>query len=131
GEIADQRQSLFFSATMDPKIEQLVHSFLNDPVVVSVKTGETSDNVEQNVVHHSDTADKMNKLKAILRQDDVDKTLIFGETKRGVENLSKELIKHGFKADALHGGKSQGQRQRALDRFKRSDVTILVATDVA
>lgn len=130
-EVADERQSLFFSATMDPKIEQLVNSFLKDPVLVSVKTGATSDNVEQNIVRHSDTADKMKKLQEILKQEDVSKTLIFGETKRGVENLSKELIKYGFRADALHGGKSQGQRQRALERFRKSDVTILVATDVA
>ena len=59
------------------------------------------------------------------------KVLIFDETKYGVERLGNELIDRGFKADALHGGKTQGQRQRALKRFRNNDVTILVATDVA
>lgn len=129
--VAKQRQSLFFSATMDPKIEQLVNSFLVNPEKVSVKTGATSDNVEQNVIRHTDSADKIAKLQDVLRDNDVSKALIFDETKRSVERLARELEQKGFKVDALHGGKSQNQRQRALNRFRKNEVTILVATDVA
>jgi len=125
------RQSLFFSATMDPKIESLVHSFLSDPVVISVKTAETSDNVEQGIIRASGKSEKIKKLHEVLLQDNVAKVLIFDETQRSVESLSQELLSRGFSADALHGGKSQPQRTRALKRFKNSEVTVLVATDVA
>jgi len=131
GEVAQKRQSLFFSATMDPKIEKLVHSFLHDPVTVSVKTGETCDNVDQNVVRHGDKHDKISKLHDVLRTEAASKTLIFDDTKRSVEKLSQDLIAKGFKAEALHGGKSQGQRKRALEKFRQNQVDILVATDVA
>lgn len=131
GQVPEERQSLFFSATMDQKVEGLTHSFLREPTVISVKTGDTSDNVEQSVVHHGDTADKIAKLYALLDRDMVKKTLIFGETKREVERLSKQLSTNGYKAGALHGGKSQSQRQRALDQFRKNDLNILVATDVA
>lgn len=131
GKVAQDRQSLFFSATMDPKIESLVQSFLNQPVIVSAKTGETSDNVEQNIVRYMNPGDKIEKLHDILINGEVGKTLIFDETQRSVEKLGNELIDRGFKADALHGGKTQGQRQRALNRFRSGDVKVLVATDVA
>lgn len=130
-QISPVRQSLFFSATMDHKIEGLVRSFLNDPVTVSVKTGETSENVHQNVIGHQGGQDKITKLHDLLIDPDVKKALIFDDTQRSVERLSNELLQRGFKADALHGGKSQGQRQRALDKFRNNQVNILVATDVA
>lgn len=130
-ELAPKRQSLFFSATMDSKLDNLVQSFLTDPELISVKSGETSANVEQSVVRHADSADKMQKLHDILRQDGVEKTLIFDETKRSVEHLMRDLEKSGFKVDALHGGKSQNQRLRALNKFRKNEVNILVATDVA
>ena len=130
-ELAPKRQSLFFSATMDSKLDNLVQSFLTDPELISVKSGETSANVEQSVVRHADSADKMQKLHDILRQEGVEKTLIFDETKRSVERLMRDLEKSGFKVDALHGGKSQNQRLRALNKFRKNEVNILVATDVA
>jgi superfamily II DNA/RNA helicase len=73
----------------------------------------------------------MDKLHDILIKDEVSKAIVFDETQRSVEKLSNELIARGFAADAIHGGKSQGQRQRALDSFKASKTKILVATDVA
>jgi superfamily II DNA/RNA helicase len=129
--VSSERQSFFFSATMDPKIQELIHTFLQNPVVVSVKTGETSDNVEQNVVRYLATQDKIEKLHEILIQDHVSKTLVFDETQRSVERLSKELQDRGFKVDSIHGGKTQGQRQRALKQFKDNKLSVLVATDVA
>jgi ATP-dependent RNA helicase RhlE len=132
GSLADDRQSFFFSATMDAKIESLIHTFLKDDhATISVKTGTTSENVEQDVVRFAHRAEKIEKLHDILNDEAVIKVLIFDETQRSVEALSKELITRGFKADAIHGGKTQGQRERALRRFKKNDVTILVATDVA
>ena len=132
GALADDRQSFFFSATMDRKIEALIHTFLKDDhVTISVKTGVTSDNVEQDVIRYANRDDKLEKLHDLLNKEAVVKVLVFDETQRSVEALSKELQSRGFSADAIHGGKTQGQRERALRRFKKNDVTILVATDVA
>lgn len=131
GGIPEVRQSLFFSATIEPKIAQLIHTFLIDPITISVRTGETSDNVEQDVVYYSGRDDRIDKLHNVLNLAKDGKVLIFDETKYGVERLGDELVARGFKADALHGGKSQGQRQRALKRFRTNDINVLVATDVA
>lgn len=125
------RQSFFFSATLDAKVNGLIQTFSNNPVTVSVKTGDTTDSVHQNVVKYASSHDKMDKLHDILLQPDATKIIVFDETQRKVERLSIELIERGFSADAIHGGKSQGQRQRALKRFKDNHVNILVATDVA
>lgn len=125
------RQSFFFSATMDRKVNDLISTFSNDPVTISVKQGDTSDNVEQNVVYVESGKNKIDKLQDVLLQAGVNKVLVFDETKHSVERLGKTLAERGFKADALHGGKSQGQRKRALDRFRRNEINILVATDVA
>lgn len=130
-ELAPVRQSFFFSATMDPRVQGLIRTFSNDPETVSVKSGESSDHVHQDVIRYAGTHEKMDKLHDILLQDNVVKAIVFDETQRSVEKLSNELVARGFKADAIHGGKSQGQRQRALESFKRSQTTILVATDVA
>ena len=129
--IADTRQSLFFSATIDAKINALIHTFMADPVTVSVKQGDTSDNVEQNVVRYDSPGDKLGKLHDLLIDSDVKKALVFDETQRSVERLSKELLSRGFKTAAIHGGKTQGHRQRALNQFRDDNISVLVATDVA
>ena len=126
-----ERQSFFFSATMDDSVRRLIATFSNDPVTVSVKTSDTSENVHQNVIRYGSNADKIEKLHDALIQEEVEKVIIFDETQRSVERLNEELAARGFATDAIHGGKSQGQRQRALNKFKKSDVDILVATDVA
>ncbi len=125
------RQSLFFSATMDRKVNELIDTFSHEPVTVSVKQGETSENVHQDIVAFETREDKIIQLHNILLADNLEKVIIFDDTQRAVERLSNELVERGFKADAIHGGKNQGQRQRALAKFKKSDITILVATDVA
>lgn len=129
--IQPERQSLFFSATMDARVSRLIDSFSKDPITISVKSGDTSQNVHQDVVIYGSSHEKMEKLHDILNTHEVEKVIIFDETQRNVERLGDELMERGFKADAIHGGKSQGQRQRALNRFKKSDITVLVATDVA
>jgi superfamily II DNA/RNA helicase len=129
--LATPRQSLFFSATLEPKVRKLIDTFSTDPVSVSVKQGETSENVHQDIVAYETAHDKMTQLHNILLDEKVEKVIVFDDTQRAVERLSQELVERGFKADAIHGGKNQGQRQRALARFKKSEITILVATDVA
>jgi ATP-dependent RNA helicase RhlE len=129
--LPQQRQSLFFSATLNPKIEELIKQFSNDPVMVSIETSGGSKNVHQDVITYTSKIDQMDKLHSTLIETKVEKVIIFDETKRSVDKLSKELIARGFAADAIHGGKSQGQRKRALDKFKANKINILVATDVA
>ncbi len=125
------RQTLFFSATMSPDIQVLIKDFLKNPVSVSVKVGDTSKSVDQDVVRVGKDKVKIDVLHDLLIQAEFNKVLIFGRTKHGVENLSQNLVKRGFKSESIHGNKSQSQRVRALDSFKGSRVQILVATDVA
>lgn len=126
-----KRQSLFFSATISEKVKEILRSFVTDPVTVSVKQQATSENVDQNIVKIKNSSDKIDTLHNLLTQEGFDKVMIFGRTKWGIEKLTRELITRGFKAAAIHGNKTQGQRQRALAQFKQNDVSILLATDVA
>ncbi len=126
-----ERHTLFFSATFSREIEALVHDFLKNPVRVSVKTQDTSKNVDQDVVRVRPGENKVEVLHDILIQPEFKKTLVFGRTKYGVEKLAIELGKRGFRAESIHGDKNQRQRERALDGFKKGNTSILVATDVA
>ena len=129
--LPDEHQSFFFSATMSPEIRGLIETFAKNPEVINVKLGETSENVHQDVVHYYGKTQKMDLLHDLLISEGVTKALVFGKTKHATERLGKELVARGFKADALHGGKSQGQRKRALDAFRENKINVLVATDVA
>ncbi len=125
------RHTLFFSATMSKEIERLIQDFLKDPVSISVKTRDTSKNVDQDIVRMKRGEDKQAALEKLLSEPGFEKVLVFGRTKHGVERLSNNLTRSGFKADSIHGDKSQVQRQRSLDRFKKDELQVLVATDVA
>jgi ATP-dependent RNA helicase RhlE len=125
------RHTLFFSATVSKEIDVLINEFLREPVRIRVTTGDTSKNVDQDVVHVAPGKDKFDILHELLNQKEFSKVLVFGRTKHGVEKLSKSLTQRGFKADSIHGNKSQSQRQRSLGLFKDGKVQILVATDVA
>jgi ATP-dependent RNA helicase RhlE len=129
--IPAQRQTLFFSATITPTIQQLTEEFLNDPVTVSVRTADTSESVDQDIIEAGSKEEKLEKLFALLSQDEFEKVLLFGETKFGVQRLSDHLEKSGVSSVAIHGNKSQSQRQRALKAFKDNQARVLVATDVA
>lgn len=131
GRLPSQRQSLFFSATMEPRIAKLIEGFAKAPLTVSVKTGVTADGVSQDVVFYRASEEKIEKLHDILNKAPGFKAIIFDDTKRDVEKLGQELHARGFKVDQLHGNKSQSQRSRALKRLKDGDISILVATDVA
>jgi superfamily II DNA/RNA helicase len=129
--VSANRQSLFFSATMEPRIAKLIERFAKDPVTVSTKEGLTVDSVSQNVVYYSGNNDKIDKLHELLINGECSKTIIFDDTKRAVERLGRELHARGFKVDEIHGDKSQAQRARAIKRIKSDEINILVATDVA
>lgn len=126
-----KRQSLFFSATVDSKTNEILQSFVTDPVTVSVKQQDTAENIDQDIVKITGRQAKIDVLHDLLVQPGFDKVLIFGRTKWGMEKLSKSLAERGFKTAAIHGNKSQGQRQRALEDFKNDRLQILIATDVA
>lgn len=131
GAMPRDRQTLFFSATITPEISALVNTFLKDPVTVSVRTSETSEHVEQNIIESRDKNHKLDILTDMMRDDEFEKVLIFGETKFGVQRLSDHLDNMGIPSAAIHGNKNQSQRQRALKKFKDQRVKVLVATDVA
>lgn len=126
-----ERQTLCFSATITPAIATLIQEFMKDPETVSVRTGETSDHVEQDVIEAFDKVHKLELLNDLLNKEEFEKVLVFGETKFGVQRLAESLTKSGIPAEAIHGNKSQSQRQRALNAFKADKVNVLVATDVA
>ena len=125
-----ERHTLFFSATLSSDIEKLIGDFLKDPVRISVKTGDTAKTIDQDIIRLQGK-NKLEVLHELLIQPDFGKVLIFGRTKHGVERLSKTLIERGFKAASIHGNKSQNHRERALDAFKKNQIQILAATDVA
>jgi len=126
-----ERQSLFFSATISKKVQEILQAFVQFPVTVSVKKGETVENVRQDVVRISGSQKKVDLLHDLLIKDGFQKVLIFANTKWGVQKLSDELVKRGFKADAIHGNKKQNQRHQILEKFRRDEIKILLATDVA
>ncbi len=125
------RQSLFFSATVDIKTQDILRSFVTNPVTVSVRKQETAENIDQDVIRLTDGRSKIDVLHDLLSKSGFDKVLIFGRTKWSIQKLTNELISRGFRAAAIHGNKSQNQRQQALNRFKNSEIQVLLATDVA
>ncbi len=129
--LPEDRQSLCFSATMTSEIRRLLDGVLTDPVVVSVKTGDTSQQIAQDVVRFSSKEQKIELLRDLLQKPGFEKVIVFGQTKFGVQRLAQKLEEFGIPTEAIHGNKSQGQRQRALDAFKKDRARVLVATDVA
>lgn len=125
------RQTMFFTATMDKQVSGLVEQFLNSAVTVSVKTRDTAKNIQQEIVSVSGSQEKIHVLMDLLNRPGFDKILVFGRTKHGVEKISRNLRQHGFKADSIHSDKSQNYRLRALQGFKKGEINILIATDIA
>jgi ATP-dependent RNA helicase RhlE len=129
-DVPTERETLFFSATMSKSIEGLIHEFLRDPITISIKKNDVTSSITQDVIryeHHN----KFDTLVANLKKSEFSRVIVFGAMKHSVEKLSQELVASGIKADAIHGNKSHGQRQRALTSFKTGRVQVLVATDVA
>ncbi|MBL8544712.1 MAG: DEAD/DEAH box helicase [Hyphomonadaceae bacterium] len=125
------RQSLFFSATMPPPIAELAAQFLNNPERVAVTPpSTTAERVEQAVIH-VDQNKKQDLLHALLKDKTISRALVFARTKHGADRVVKKLESAGFEAEAIHGNKSQGQRTRALEAFKKGHARVLVATEIA
>lgn len=129
-DVSEDRQTLFFSATMTKEAEGLVNDFMIDPVTISVKKKDVTDSIKQDIVTY-EHAHKFDTLLALLSKEELKRVIVFGAMKHSVEKLSQELTKAGVKSDAIHGNKSHGQRQRALSAFKSGNVRVLCATDVA
>lgn len=126
-----KRQTLFFSATAAPEIMKLANSLLKNPVHITVTpVSSTTPLVEQSVYYVS-KEDKRSLLRHVLHNENVEHALVFTRTKRGADRVAKELNKNGIRSEAIHGDKSQGARERALNGFKNRSIRILVATDIA
>jgi ATP-dependent RNA helicase RhlE len=129
--IPRERQTLFFSATMAPAVEKLARTLLTDPLRISLSPAETTPRaVDQSVVFVAQ-ADKRALLQQVLRDETVQRALVFTRTKHGANRLSDQLDRAGVGAAAIHGNKTQGARERALEAFRRGTTRVLVATDVA
>jgi superfamily II DNA/RNA helicase len=126
-----QRQTLLFSATFSPEIRRLAQSYLQDPVTVEVaRPNATATNVEQRFYSVADD-DKRQAVRQLLKQRELSQALVFVNSKLGAARLARSFERDGLKTAALHGDKSQDERLKSLDAFKRGEVDLLVATDVA
>jgi len=126
-----KRQSVFFSATMPEPIAELASQFLTDPQRIAVTpVSSTAERVEQAVVH-VDHNKKQDLLHALLGDKSIARALVFTRTKHGADRVVRKLESAGFPAEAIHGNKSQGQRTRALEAFKKGHARLLVATEIA
>lgn len=130
-EMPSDRQVACFSATMTPSVERLLSGIQNNATIISTAAKVTSEHIDQDIIRAYNAEEKSQQLTRLIEESAGSKVLIFGETKFGVQRLADDLVKKGHKAQAIHGNKSQSQRQRALKAFKNSEVSILVATDVA
>jgi len=125
------RQALFFSATMPERIKTLIKTFIQNPKIVDAGSGISTKNVAQDIVKSRDADEKITKLTALLHAAQGEKSIVFVETKSGVDRLTGELKKSGFSVGLLHGDRRQGERARTLNDFKTGRISVLVATDVA
>ena len=129
--VPKQRQTMLFSATFESRIRSLAMELLDRPVEVQVATQNTIADTIVHRVHPVDSSRKRDLLIDILAKRHTDRVLVFGRTKHGCNRLAEQLGEAGLPAVAIHGNKSQAQRQKALDAFKAGRARILVATDVA
>ena len=131
GLLPDSRQNLLFSATYSDEIRRLSKKILDDPARIEVARRNMAAEQVRQIVHPVEQSRKRELLVELIDSGDWNQVLVFARTRHGAEKLSKYLSKEGVDAVAIHGDKSQGQRTRALDRFKKGAVRVLVATDVA
>ena len=126
-----QRQTLLFSATFSPEIRRLAQSYLQDPVTVEVaRPNATASTVEQRF-YAVEVDDKRAAVRQLLRDRDLAQAIVFVNSKLGCARLARSFERDGLRTNALHGDKSQDERLKALDAFKKGEVDVLVATDVA
>jgi len=125
------RQSLFFSATMPNSILTLSNTILRNPKKIAVHQVSTTAETIQQSIYYTNKSDKKDLLFHILKNKDINQILVFSRTKHGADRIVRNLQKNNIEAAAIHGDKSQNQRQRALQSFKDYKVRVLVATDIA
>jgi ATP-dependent RNA helicase RhlE len=127
-----RRQSLFFSATVSKKVEEIISTFVHDPIQVNVKKSDNTINITQGLVRVAGTTEKkVETLVDLLSGASFNKVIVFGNSKWGVQKLSDELTSRGLKADAIHGNVRQSKRRSILEKFKKNQISVLLATDVA
>lgn len=127
-----RKQTMLFSATMDSSQENLIKQIIKNPLRINVSSGtKSSDNVDQNIIRVGNDENKFDVLFNLVNKASFKKVILFAETKRTVDRLSKQLVKSGIKSDVIHGDKSQNYRSNAIKLFKSGKTKILVATDVA
>lgn len=126
-----ERQNLLFSATFPEEIRKLAGSFMKDPVTVEVARRNTPAELVAQVAHPVDSGRKRELLAHLIKSNDWRQVLVFTRTKHGANRLAEQLVREGIEADAIHGNKSQNARTRALANFKKNELRVLVATDIA
>ncbi len=132
GAMKQRKQTLLFSATKDKKQESIINEIVKNPFIVAVNTGDRSSlNVTQDIIRVKEGESKFGLLVELLKQKELEKVILFTETKHLANKVSKNLNLNGVKADQIHGNKSQNYRIHALERFKNGSIRVLVATDVA
>ena len=130
-ELPKERQSLFFSATMPKNIVELSSQILKSPKKISVSpVSSTAETIKQ-FIYYTNKADKKDLLLYILKDKNINQLLMFSRTKHGANRIARNLKKKNIQAAAIHGDKTQNQRQKALQSFKDSKIRVLVATDIA
>jgi ATP-dependent RNA helicase RhlE len=130
-QLNEKLQSLCFSATITPDISKIIDKIMPEHVTISVRTSETGEHIAQDVIKVTSGDHKLDMLLKMLGEPHFEKVLIFGEMKHSVQKLAETLTKAGFPSEAIHGNKTQAQRNRSLSAFKTGRVNVLVATDVA
>src|SRR6201989_129259 len=131
GKLPIKRQTLFFSATMPKDIAELADAMLRDPARVAVTpVAATADRITQRIIQ-VDHANKSSFLASLLKEEKVNRALVFTRTKHGADKVVKQLERSGIAADAIHGNKSQNHRERTLAAFRSGEIRTLVATDIA
>ncbi len=129
--LPDQRQSLFFSATMPENIVELSQSILKNPEFIEVTPASTTAETIQQHLYYTNRSSKPELLLHIIKEKNIDQVLIFTKTKHGADRVAKRLRNEKIKADVIHGNRAQNQRQKALSLFKEGKILALVATDIA
>jgi ATP-dependent RNA helicase RhlE len=130
--IGRRDQTLLFSATLEPAQKQLISSLLSNPIEVVVENaGGTNENIEQQTIKVPEGAEKFDVLARLVKSPEMEKVILFTETKRLADRLAKKLNQVGITAGQIHGDKSQNFRNKMIEDFKKGNIRVLVATDVA
>lgn len=129
--IPEQRQSLFFSATMPDNIVKLSNTILRNPTKIEVTPASSTAETINQFVYYTNRTSKGELLLHVMEEREIDQVLVFSRTKHGADRIARNLTKKGIKASSIHGDKAQNQRQKALQMFKDGKIRVLVATDIA